>query len=134
MVVDEQIVGVSVAVALAAGMIAQSLARHTRLPGIVLLLAAGMLLGPDVAGIVQPASLGSALQILVGFAVAVILFEGGMNLNVKRLQRQARVIRRLLTSGALITACGGTVTAKLLMGWDWGPSRCPDWCRGPGTR
>jgi NhaP-type Na+/H+ or K+/H+ antiporter len=121
-VVDEQMIGVSVAVALAAGMIAQSLARHARLPGIVLLLAVGMLLGPDVAGLVQPDSLGSALQVLVGFAVAVILFEGGMNLNIKRLRQQAGVIRRLLTTGALITMVGSTLAAKWLMGWEWGPA------------
>jgi NhaP-type Na+/H+ or K+/H+ antiporter len=120
--VDQQIIGLSVALALAAGMVAQSLARHLRVPGIVLLLAAGVLLGPDVAGIVQPESLGRTLHILVGFAVAVILFEGGMNLNLSRLRHQARVIRRLLTLGALVTAAGGALSAKLLMGWDWGPS------------
>jgi NhaP-type Na+/H+ or K+/H+ antiporter len=118
-VVEEQMVGLTVALALAAGMVAQSLARHLKLPGIVLLLAAGLLLGPDVAGIVQPESLGNALQILVGFAVAVILFEGGMNLNLKRLRHQARVIRRLLTLGALVTAAGGALTARWLMGWEW---------------
>ena len=113
----EQTAAVTVAVALAMGMIAQSLARHLRLPGIVLLLAAGVLLGPDVADIVRPDSLGSALQVLVGFAVAVILFEGGMNLNVRRLREQALVIRRLLTVGALVTALGGTLAAWWLMGW-----------------
>ena len=106
-----------VGLALALGMIAQSLARHLKLPGIVLLLAAGVLLGPDLAGVIVPEKLGPALQILVGFAVAVILFEGGMSLNVKRLGRQARVIRRLLTHGAAITAFGGMVTAHWLMGW-----------------
>jgi NhaP-type Na+/H+ or K+/H+ antiporter len=104
---------------MAAGMVAQSLARHLRLPGIVLLLAAGVLLGPDVAGVVRPESLGPALHILVGFAVSVILFEGGLNLGLKRLRRQARVIRLLITVGALITAAGGTLAARLLMGWDW---------------
>jgi NhaP-type Na+/H+ or K+/H+ antiporter len=119
---DQQIIGLTVALALAAGMVAQSVARHARLPGIVLLLAAGVVLGPDVAGVVQPESLGGALQILVGFAVAVILFEGGMNLSLTRLKRQARVIRRLLTLGAVVTATGGALSAKWLMGWDWGPS------------
>ena len=36
----------SFALALLAGMIAQALARHLRLPGIVLLLLAGFRLGP----------------------------------------------------------------------------------------
>ncbi len=45
------------ALALAAGVLAQSLARHIRIPGIVLLLAAGASLGPDGLGWVQPRSL-----------------------------------------------------------------------------
>jgi len=111
-----------VALALAAGMIAQSAARHLRLPGIVLLLGMGVVLGPDLLNLVDPAGLGHALQILVGFAVAVILFEGGMNLNLSRLRRQARVIRRLLTLGAAVTAVGGTLAAALVLRWDWSTS------------
>ena len=109
----------TVALALVAGMIAQALARHLRLPGIVLLLATGVLLGPDAAGVIDPASLGPALQVLVGFAVSVVLFEGGLNLNLKRLAREAGVIRRLLTVGALITGAGSALAAWLLMDWDW---------------
>ncbi len=110
---------ITVALAMAAGMGAQVVARHLRLPGIVLLLAAGVALGPDVAALVDPASLGGGLQVIVGFAVAVILFEGGMNLRWKRLRHEAGVIQRLVTVGAVVTAVGGALAAKLLMGWDW---------------
>jgi NhaP-type Na+/H+ or K+/H+ antiporter len=109
----------TVAVALAAGMIAQTIARHLRVPGIVLLLAAGVLLGPDVAGIVRPQSLGPALQVLVGYAVAIVLFEGGMNLEIRRLRRSATSIRQLVTVGALVTAAGGAISARLLLNWSW---------------
>ena len=108
-----------VALALFAGIVAQALATHLRLPGIVLLLAAGVLLGPDGANIIQPDKVGPALQTLVGYAVAIILFEGGMNLNLSRLRRESTVIRRLITYGALITGIGGTITARLVMGWSW---------------
>lgn len=109
----------AVALALGAGMIAQSVARHVRLPGIVLLLAAGVLLGPDVLDVVRPQTLGSGLHLLVGFAVAVILFEGGMNLGLKRLRRQARVIQLLISVGAVITAVGAALAGRYIMGWDW---------------
>ncbi|HYG62740.1 MAG TPA: cation:proton antiporter, partial [Thermoanaerobaculia bacterium] len=109
----------TIAIALAAGMLAQVAARHLRMPGIVLLLATGVLLGPDLLGVIRPGTLGTSLQDLVGFAVAVILFEGGMNLNLGRLRREARSIRQLVTLGALVTAAGGAVAARLLMGWEW---------------
>lgn len=108
-----------IALALAIGMISQVLARHLRLPGIVVLLAAGAVLGPDGLGWVRPASLGTTLQTLVGYAVAVILFEGGLQLNLRRLRSQARPIRGLVTTGALITAVGGTLAARWLMHWPW---------------
>ena len=104
---------------MAFGMIAQVLARHLRIPGIVLLLGTGLLLGPDALGIVHPSSLGDALPFIVGFAVAVILFEGGMNLRINRIRREGKTIRQLITTGALVTALGGTVTAKIFLGWDW---------------
>jgi NhaP-type Na+/H+ or K+/H+ antiporter/Trk K+ transport system NAD-binding subunit len=109
----------TIAVATAAGIVSQSVARTVRIPGIVVLLAVGVLLGPDVVGWLAPQSLGSALPQIVSFAVAVILFEGGMNLNVKRFRTRARSIRRLVTVGALITLAGGTLAARFVLGWDW---------------
>jgi NhaP-type Na+/H+ or K+/H+ antiporter len=109
----------TVALALAAGMLAQALAQHLRIPGIVLLLGMGVLLGPDVLNVVRPGTLGASLHTLVGFAVAVILFEGGMNLSLARMRREARSIRQLVTLGALVTAAGGTLAARLILGWDW---------------
>jgi NhaP-type Na+/H+ or K+/H+ antiporter len=97
----------------------QSLARHLKIPGIVLLLGAGVLLGPDVAGIIFPETLGSVLHVLVGLAVAVILFEGGMSLNISRLRRQSRPIQMLVTAGVIITTAGGAVTSRLILGWNW---------------
>ncbi|SVA69568.1 uncharacterized protein METZ01_LOCUS122422, partial [marine metagenome] len=101
------------------GMLAQTFSRHIRLPGIVILLGAGVLFGPDGLNWVRPSSLGPALHIIVGFAVAVILFEGGMNLRISRIRREQTVIRGLITIGALITMIGGSLTAKYILNWDW---------------
>lgn len=109
----------TVALAMVAGVLAQSLAVHMRLPGIILLLLVGLLLGPDVANVVRPQIMGGGLSAFVGFAVAIILFEGGMQMNLKRLRHQAVPIRRLVSVGALITAIGGALAARFAMGWSW---------------
>ncbi|HEX2167506.1 MAG TPA: cation:proton antiporter, partial [Longimicrobiales bacterium] len=75
--------------------------------------------GPEVAGVVQPDSLGPYLQMIVAVSVAVILFEGGMNLEIKRLRGEALAIRKLITIGALITGVCATLLAHYLIGWDW---------------
>ena len=105
--------------ALAAGVFAQSIARRLHVPGIVLLLAAGAGLGPDGLDWVRPRELGHGLFAIVELAVAVILFEGGLNLQVSRLRREQRAIQRLVTIGALITLFGGTIAARWLLDWSW---------------
>lgn len=108
-----------IAIALAAGIVAQALAQHLRVPGIVMLVATGILLGPDGIGLIDTQDLGAGFRELVGFAIAVILFEGGLNLELRRLRREAVVIRRLVTVGALITWIGASVAAHYILGWSW---------------
>jgi NhaP-type Na+/H+ or K+/H+ antiporter len=108
----------TVAIALLAGMAGQSLAYHLRLPGIVILILFGVLLGPDGLRIVDPSSLGGGLHVIVGFAIAVILFEAGMGLEWKQLRVEPPTIRRLVTLGAVVTWIGASLAAKWLMGWD----------------
>ena len=109
----------TVALALAAGIVAQSVSRLLHLPGIVLLLACGALLGPEVLGWIQPQALGDGLFGIVDFGVAIILFEGGLNLEWSRLKRQEAAIRRLITWGSLVTLVGAAALTILLLGWQW---------------
>ncbi|MCP4005165.1 MAG: sodium:proton antiporter [bacterium] len=106
--------------ALAAGVLAQSMARHLRLPGIMLLLVFGVGLGPDGFDWIRPRALGEeGLFAIVDLAVAVILFEGGLNLERSRLLRAQTAIRRLISSGAIITLIGGAWAAFAWLDWDW---------------
>ncbi len=108
-----------VALAMFVGVFAQVVARHINVPGVVLLLLAGVLLGPDVANVIRPDALGHGLDGVVGIAVAVILFEGGLNLDWRVLRRQQGPIQRLVLGGSIVTSIGGAVAVHLLLGWDW---------------
>jgi NhaP-type Na+/H+ or K+/H+ antiporter len=106
------------ALAMLVGVGAQVLGNHLKLPGIVVLLAAGVALGPDAANVIRPAELGSAGTAIIGFAVAIILFEGGMRLEIDRMRKQAKVIRRLVFGGAVLTAVGASIACFEVMHWD----------------
>jgi NhaP-type Na+/H+ or K+/H+ antiporter len=111
--------GLTIALALVSGVAAQLAARALGVPSIVLLLAAGVLLGPDGANLVRPGELGAALPIIVSFGVAVILFEGALSLDVRRLRREVSAVRRLVLIGGLVTAVGAAAVAHRVMDWPW---------------
>lgn len=108
--------------ALALGMLGQVLSRLLRLPGIVVLLALGVAFGPEGAGVLRPSTLGHGLADLVGFAVAVILFEGGLALELRALWRHGLAIRRLVTLGIATTAILASLLARFVLEWSWTPS------------
>ncbi len=102
------------ALAVVAGVGGQALARQLKLPAILPLLLIGVVLGPSAMGIIDPQTLGSGLRVLVGFAVAIILFEGGLSLKPSAFRRAGPTIRNLVTVGALITWAGCSGLAYLL--------------------
>lgn len=63
---------------------------------------------------IRPDVLGPALPILIGFAVAVILFEGGMNLKISRLRHSQDSIRRLIVFDGLVTTAGAAAATHLI--------------------
>ena len=106
----------------AVGIAAQWVAWRLRAPAILLLLMAGVLAG-SVTGWLDPdALLGDALFPVVSLSVAIILFEGGLSLDVAELASIGRAVRNLTTVGALVTWVGASVAARFVLGFDLGLS------------
>lgn len=102
-----------------AGIGAQVLAEFVKIPGIVFLLMFGILLGPSALGVLHPDRLGNGLEVLVALLVALILFEGGFNLQLRDLGRVSSSLRNLVTIGTLITLVGGGMAAHWLSEFPW---------------
>lgn len=101
------------------GVLAQWAAWRVRLPSILFLLATGILAGP-VTGWLDPDELfGDLMLPLVSLSVAVILYEGGLNLKFRELRAIGGVFFRLVTVGALITWTIGAVAARYLLRFEW---------------
>ncbi len=103
----------------AAGIGAQWIAWKLKLPSILLLLLAGILVGP-ILGWLRPRELfGDVLNPLVSLAVAVILYEGGLSLKMKELGAYGTPILRLLTVGVVVTWCLGTIAGLVIAELPW---------------
>jgi NhaP-type Na+/H+ or K+/H+ antiporter len=107
------------AIAVFAGISAQVLAAYFRIPSIVLLLLLGILFGSDGIGLLHPHALGTGLEVIVALATAIILFEGGLNLDLRELGRVSVSLQLLVTQGTLITLLGGSMAAHWLGEFPW---------------
>jgi NhaP-type Na+/H+ or K+/H+ antiporter len=107
------------AIAVLAGISAQVLAAYLRVPSIVLLLLLGILFGSDGLGLLHPHLLGTGLEVIVALATAIILFEGGLNLDLRELGRVSVSLQLLVTLGTLITLLGGSMAAHWLGEFPW---------------
>lgn len=102
-----------------AGISAQVVADYFKVPSIVFLLLFGIILGSDGLGVLHPHLLGDGLEVIVALSVALILFEGGLNLELRDLGRVSGSLRNLVTIGTLITLVGGGMAAHWLGEFPW---------------
>jgi NhaP-type Na+/H+ or K+/H+ antiporter len=101
------------------GISAQVLADYLKIPSIVLLLLFGILLGSDGLAVLHPQQLGVGLEVIIALSVALILFEGGLNLELRDLGRVSGSLRNLVTIGTLVTLLGGGMAAHWLGEFPW---------------
>lgn len=110
------------------GIFAQWLAWKIKQPAILPLIIIGLLIGPGSTFLTSDGSKfvngdaffsGDVLFSFVSIAVGVILFEGGLTLNLKEVRNQAGTVGNLLFFGSLVTFTGGGVASHYLLDLSW---------------
>ncbi len=103
----------------AIGVGSQWLAWRLRMPAIVLMLVAGVLVGP-VFGVFDPErDIGALAGPMISIAVAIILFEGGLTLNFHQLRDARQGVRRLVFIGAPLGWLLSTLALRYGAGLSW---------------
>lgn len=98
----------------------QVVAPLLRVPALILLLPVGFLLGLIAPQLRVDQIIGPAFPVLVDLMVAIILFQGGMELGAIKLKdTDKNVVRRLIWIGAPITWMAGTLGAYFILGLPW---------------
>ena len=101
-----------------AGAVAQALAWLTGLPGVVLLLSAGLLIGRSGLGLVEPLDLGNGLATIVALLVSLVLFDGGLNLRLPA-DGTRQAVLRICAVRLVLALLGGLLAAHWLAGLSW---------------
>jgi len=110
-----QVLGL-IGILLIIGFLADYLFRKTGVPDILLLIALGFLIGP-VFYIVNPSQLAPASQFIATLAIAIILFDGGINLHLGTILRTAHRALLLVFLGIGISMVATTAFAYYVMEW-----------------
>ena len=107
---------IDLAILMVAGIAAQWFAWRMQLPSILLLLLTGFVAG---VWIDANALFGQLLVPFVSFSVALILFEGGLELRMRELRDVGQAVFRLVTLGIAVTWILAAAAAHYTLGMNW---------------
>lgn len=98
------------------GILSQWIAWRFRLPAIVIMSLVGLIVGPFLNIFNPHESFGGVFNPLISLAVAIILFEGSLSLDIREIRGFRRSIFRISTIGAFIAWITGSFAAHYLAG------------------
>lgn len=106
----------SFGIILAAGTLSGLLAQKVRVPDVVIFLLFGILMGPEVTGILHIKAESALNQIILIFGACYILFDGGASLRLRVLKEVWITILVLATAGVLIMTVVTGIAAYYVLG------------------
>jgi NhaP-type Na+/H+ or K+/H+ antiporter len=113
------LIGFGLIILLAVG--SQVLASRLRIPALIVLLPAGFTVGALTSDVNPQHLLGASFQPLVSLSVAVILYDAGLGLDLRKLKGHTRkVVIRLIVVGVLLTWVLAAALAAPLLGMSRG--------------
>ena len=99
--------------------VCQWVAWRVKLPAILFLLLAGIVAGPVTGWLNPDDTFGNLLLPFISLSVAVILFEGSLTLKFREIQGLEMVVRRLVTTGVLVTWLIISLSTAWLLDFSW---------------
>jgi len=104
---------------LAIGTLTSLLAQKIKIPDVAVFLVVGMLIGPEVLGLINIKADSALNQVLLLFGASYILFDGGASLRFDVLKQVWITIVVIATVGVVITALVTGVAAYFILGGPW---------------
>jgi len=101
---------------LGAGLVAVPIAALLRIPAMITMVAAGLLVGPSALDLVRDPLDGVGAQVVFTYGVALILFHGGLGISLRVISRTAVGLGMLVLPGVALSALVVAVVAGPVFG------------------
>lgn len=100
------------------GFIGNYLFKRTSVPDIIILVALGLLLGP-VFKVIDPTVLAPISEIFASLALVIILFDGGLNLSIKKVLQDSPKATAMTLLGFFVSMGFVTLFALFILQWSF---------------
>ncbi len=100
------------------GVAGEAFFKKTGIPDIAFLMVLGVIIGP-VLGIIQTDTVLEILPYFAALALIIIMFDGGLNLDIKQIMKTAHFALVLAILGFILSMVIVTMLAHYGLGWDW---------------
>ncbi|WP_018922782.1 cation:proton antiporter [Salsuginibacillus kocurii] len=109
----------AIGVILIVGMLSQWFSWRFSLPAIFIMTITGVALGPGAGVIVPEDVFGPVMKPLISMAVAIILFEGSLNLDRKEIFDFKRPVNRMILIVPLLSWIFTALATHYILGLSW---------------
>lgn len=100
------------------GVMGEAFFKRTGIPDVAFLMILGVIIGP-VLGVIQPEAVIEVVPYFAALALIIIMFDGGLNLNIKDIVRTAHFSFSLAIFGFILSVVIITLAAHYVLGWMW---------------
>lgn len=100
------------------GVAGEAFFKRTGVPDVAFLMILGVILGP-ILGIIQPEIITQVVPYFAAIALIIIMFDGGLNLDLRHMAKTAHFAVFLAIIGFVISVVIVTVITHYGIGWEW---------------
>ena len=100
------------------GVAGEAFFKKTGIPDVAFLMVLGVIIGP-VLGIIQPEAVIEVVPYFAALALIIIMFDGGLNLDIKHLVKTAHFSVTLAVLGFILSVVIITLATHYVLGWVW---------------
>ena len=100
------------------GVAGEAFFKKTGIPDVAFLMILGVIIGP-VLGIIQPEAVIQVVPYFAALALIIIMFDGGLNLDIKHIVKTAHFSFTLAILGFILSVVLVTFGAHYGLGWFW---------------